>query len=98
MNPHTRVCTTKESHSFLAAIVEKSGDAIVRADLDGAIAGWSAGATHLYGYTAAEMCDSSLGVLVPDERWDEFVRLLEVIRAGVPVNHRETFHHAKDGR
>jgi two-component system sensor kinase FixL len=98
MSPATRFCSQDESHSILAAILEKSDDAVIRADLDGMIVGWSSGATGLYGYTAEEMVGSPLGMLIPEDRWDEFVRMLDDIRLGVPVNHRETVRRAKDGR
>jgi two-component system sensor kinase FixL len=98
MNLATPFCTRDESHSILAAILEKSDDAVIRTDLDGAIVGWSPGATRLYGYTSEEMVGSPLGMLIPEDRWDEFARMLEEIRAGVPVNSRETIRRAKDGR
>ena len=98
MNPTTPFCTAEEATPILAAILEKSDDAVIRADLEGSIVGWSPGATRLYGYSAQEMMGSPLGMLIPEDRWDEFVRMLEQIQTGVAVNHRETVRRAKGGR
>jgi PAS domain S-box-containing protein len=98
MSAASPFCTRDESHSILAAILEKSDDAVIRAELEGAVIGWSAGATRLYGYTTEEMIGSPVGRLIPDDRWDEFARMLDEIRAGVPVNSRGTIRRAKDGR
>jgi two-component system sensor kinase FixL len=91
-------CAPDECAHILASILAKSDDAVIRTDLDGVIVGWSAGASRLYGYTAAEAVGASVGLLIPEEKWDEFVRLLDGIRAGGAVNHRETVRRAKDGR
>jgi two-component system sensor kinase FixL len=98
MSADTRFCTSEESHSILATVLEQSADAVIRADLEGVIVGWSSGATRLYGYAAEDMIGSPLALLVPEERWDEFVRMFEGIRAGVPVKHCETLRRARDGR
>jgi two-component system sensor kinase FixL len=98
MSAASPFCTRDESHSILAAILEKSDDAVIRADFEGTVIGWSTGAERLYGYAAEEMIGSPLGQLIPDDRWDEFVRMLEDTRAGVPVNYCETIRRAKDGR
>ena len=91
-------CTPEEAGRILAAILARSDDAVIRTDLDGVILGWSAGAERLYGYRAAETIGSSVGMLIPEDRWGEFLRLLDRIRDGGAVNHHETVRRAKDGR
>jgi two-component system sensor kinase FixL len=91
-------CAPQESPRILAAILENSDDAVIRADLDGVIIGWSSGASRLYGYTAEETIGAPFGMLIPEDKWDEFVRMLGQIRAGSAVNHRETVRRTKDGR
>ena len=98
MNPTARFCTAEEATAILAAILDKSDDAVIRADVEGSVVGWSPGATRLYGYSADEMMGSPLGMLIPEDRWDEFVRMLEQIQTGVAVNRHETFRRTKDGR
>jgi two-component system sensor kinase FixL len=88
----------QEPARLLAAILEKSDDAIIHADLDGVITGWSAGAARLYGYSAEETIGSSLGLLIPDEKWGEFTTMLDRARWGVSVDRHETVRRAKNGR
>ena len=98
MNSSARFCTAEESPSILAAILEECHDAVIRADLDGVIVGWSPGAVRLYGYSPEETIGYPLGILIPDDRGDEFVLMLEEIQAGTSVHDRETVRRTKDGR
>lgn len=98
MSVSAKFCAPEECPRILAAILEKSDDAVIRADLDGVIIGWSSGASRLYGYTAEETIGAPVGMLIPEDKWDEFVRMLDQIRAGSAVNHRESVRRAKDGR
>jgi two-component system sensor kinase FixL len=98
MSAHSGFCAADESHSILTAILERSDDAIIRANLEGEIVGWSRGASRLYGYSAEEMCGSPLGVLIPDDGWMEFARMLEQLRRGVSINHCETVRRGKGDR
>jgi two-component system sensor kinase FixL len=90
-------CAPEDCAPILAAILDKSDDAVIRADLDGVIMGWSSGAARLYGYTADEAIGASVGMLIPEEKWDEFLRMLDQIRAGASVNHCETIRRTKEG-
>ncbi len=98
MSGTERFCAADESARILSAILERSSDSIIRADLDGIVTGWSPGAARLFGYTAEETVGSSAGMLIPDEKWGEFVQLLERIREGQAVNHLETVRRARNGR
>lgn len=98
MSARSRFCTSEESHSVLTAILERSDDAIIRANLDGEILGWSPGASRLYGYSAEEIIGSPIGILIPDDGWEDFARMLEQVRAGAALNHREAVRRAKDDR
>src|SRR5579864_5890818 len=80
LNPSDGFYSPQESTRVLAAILEKSDDAIIHTDLDGVITGWSAGAVRLYGYSAEETIGSSLGLLIPDEKWGEFATILDRVR------------------
>ena len=84
--------------SRLAAIVESSTDAIIGKDLNGIVTSWNCGAEKLFGYTAEEMVSESITRLIPDNRRDEEVRILEKLRRGEEVEHFETERHTKDGR
>jgi two-component system nitrate/nitrite sensor histidine kinase NarX len=88
----------EETMLQLAAIVESSDDAIVSTTLEGTAVSWNAGATRLYGYSAAEMIGHSVSVLLPLERRDDLTQILERLKRGENIRHFETIRRAKDGR
>ncbi|HZP10953.1 MAG TPA: ATP-binding protein [Nevskiaceae bacterium] len=86
------------ARNLLAAVVESSDDAIVTKTLDGIITSWNGGAERTLGYTAGEAIGRPITMLIPEDRLDEEVRILESIRAGRRVDHFETCRLAKGGR
>ena len=83
--------------SFLASIVESSGDAILSKDLDGIITSWNKGAERLFGYAAEEAIGKSITMLIPADRQDEEPAILDRIRRGERTDHYETVRQRKDG-
>jgi PAS domain S-box-containing protein len=81
----------------LAAIVKSSDDAIVSKDLNGIIATWNPGAERLFGYTAEEAIGKPVTILIPSDRQDEEIGILNKIRQGERVDHFETVRQHKDG-
>ena len=81
----------------LAAIVASSDDAIIGKDLRGVVTSWNAGAEREFGYTASEMIGHSITRLIPAERQEEEVKILEQIARGKSVRHFETMRLRKDG-
>jgi PAS domain S-box-containing protein len=81
----------------LAAIVESSNDAIISKDLNGTITTWNKAAERLFGYLANEVVGTSITTLIPPDRVDEEVEILERIRRGEVVNHFETVRRRRDG-
>ncbi|HEX2853886.1 MAG TPA: PAS domain S-box protein [Opitutaceae bacterium] len=81
----------------LSAIVESSDDAIISKTLDGIIETWNRGAERIFGYTAAEMIGRPLSVLIPADRKEEEVKILERLRAGEHLDHFETVRQRKNG-
>jgi PAS domain S-box-containing protein len=87
-----------EKISFqLAAIVASSDDAIIGRDLQGVVTSWNAAAEREFGYTASEMIGHSITRLIPAERHEEEVKILEEIARGKSVRHFETVRSRKDG-
>ena len=82
----------------LAAIVESSDDAIIGKDMDGIIRSWNRGAERLYGYTAAEVIDKPVSILMPPDHLDDFPILMERLKRGERIEHYETVRVCKDGR
>jgi two-component system CheB/CheR fusion protein len=81
----------------LAAIVESSDDSIISTDSNGIIASWNKGAERLFGYTAAEVIGKPVTILIPPERGDEELYILERIRRGEQVDSYETVRRREDG-
>jgi PAS domain S-box-containing protein len=86
----------EEAAAYLAAIVESSDDAIISADLKGAVTSWNIGAERLYGYTTAEIIGRPVATLFPPGRHDEESRILERIKKGERISHYETVRRRKD--
>jgi PAS domain S-box-containing protein len=87
----------QETVAQLAAIVEASDDAIARTARDGTIMTWNPGAERLFGYTAAEIVDRPLAILVPEDRLHELASVAKQINAGAGVEDHETRGLRKDG-
>ncbi len=81
----------------LAAIVDFSEDAIVSKDLNGTIESWNGGAERLFGYQASEVIGKSILIIIPPDRHDEELGILECIRRGEHVKSYETVRMRKDG-
>jgi two-component system sensor histidine kinase/response regulator len=87
----------EEKQQYLAAIVESSDDAIIRA-CRGIICTWNPGAEKMLGYSASEAIGKPLTIIVPPDRFDEITRIGESVWAGCPLSHFETVRTTKDGR
>jgi two-component system CheB/CheR fusion protein len=82
---------------YLASIVQSSDDAILSKDLNGIIRSWNGGAERLFGYTADEAVGKSVTILIPPDRLDEEVAILDLIKSGAAIDHIETVRQRKDG-
>ena len=87
-----------EMERRLAAIIESSDDAILSTDLGMVITSWNQGAERLYGYTAEEAVGRPVTMLLPDDRMDEEVGIIERICRGERIAPHETRRLRKDGR
>ena len=83
--------------AWLAAIVESSDDAVVGKTLDSIIRSWNAGATRVFGYSAAEAIGQPVYLIIPRERYDEEPRIIEQLMRGERIDHFETVRLRKDG-
>jgi len=82
----------------LAAVVESSADAIFSKDLDGTIRTWNRGAERLYGYSHDEAVGLSVKMLVPEDRADEWIKVMAMLARGEHVEQLETERVRKDGQ
>jgi PAS domain S-box-containing protein len=84
--------------ALLAAIVESSDDAIVSKSLDGIIQSWNAGASRIFGYSAAEAIGSPVTLIIPPELHAEEAQILGKLSRGERIDHFDTIRLTKDGR
>jgi PAS domain S-box-containing protein len=82
----------------LASIVESSDDAIITKNLDSIITSWNKGAERLFGYTAQESVGKLVTMLIPPDRQDEELAILERIVRGQRIDHYETVRICKKRR
>ncbi len=87
----------EKARAHLATIVESSDDAIISKDLNGIVITWNRGAEQLFGYTAQEMIGHSITKLIPTDRHDEELDILDRIRQGKTIDPYETVRCRKDG-
>ena len=81
----------------LAAIVDSSVDAIISKDLNGTIGSWNGGAERLFGYQASEVIGKSILIIIPPDRHDEELGILERIGRGELIKSYETVRMREDG-
>ena len=77
--------------------LSSSDDGIYSMDLDGIVTSWNKGAERLFGYTAAEAVGRPVILLIPLDRQDEEITILERIKRGERIHHYETVRQRKDG-
>ena len=80
-----------------AAIVEHSDDAIISKSLDGTVITWNAGATRVFGYSAAEMIGGPITCLFPADRLHEEAQLIAQLKHGKKISHFLTQRRHKSG-
>ncbi len=88
----------QEEKFRLAGIVDSSYDAIIGKTLGGIITAWNRGAQRLYGYKVEEVIGKSVSILMPAERSDELLAILQKLVKGEAVEQFETVRVRKDGR
>lgn len=81
----------------LASVVESSDEAIISKTLEGIVVSWNASAERLFGYSAEEMIGHPMTKIVPADRLEEEVRILEHFKRGERIDHHETVRQRKDG-
>jgi PAS domain S-box-containing protein len=86
-----------EVRQQLASIVTSSEDAIISFTVGGIVTSWNRGAEALYGYSASEIIDRPLSVLVPTERMGELENNLERLNREERVGSYETERIHKNG-
>jgi PAS domain S-box-containing protein len=95
------ITTRKQAEAVsnrLAAIVESSFDAIISEDANNIITSWNQSAERIFGYSAGEMIGTSVIRLIPPERQEEKIRVMDRVRHGEKISYFETQRKSKDGK
>ncbi len=87
----------EQTARLLAAIVDYSDDAVISKNLDGMITTWNKGAERIFGYSAEEAIGHQITMLIPPDRLDEEVLILDRLKRGEKIEHYETVRLRKDG-
>jgi two-component system CheB/CheR fusion protein len=88
---------TEDANRRLAAIIESFGDAIISKDLNEMITSWNEEAERLFGHRADEIIGKPITTLVPSERYDEELGIIERLRRGERIVRYDTIGCRKDG-
>ncbi|HUA66678.1 MAG TPA: PAS domain S-box protein [Alphaproteobacteria bacterium] len=94
----TRLKQMQEVHSWLAAIVQSSDDAIVGVDRKGKIISCNKGACELYGYAPDELIGKPVTILTVAEERGKKLEILRRALHGETIEHYETVHEHKNGQ
>ena len=86
-----------EAAEAIRALEAKVGEAVVRVDSEGVIAGWSTGAEAIYGYAATEVLGERAALLVPEDARHAFEERLATVREGLRVEPQEEVHERRGG-
>ncbi len=89
--------TINQKNDLLAAIVESSNDAILTKGLDGTILSWNKSAEKMYGYAKDEIVGQNISVLLPANKKNESMDILDKIKHGQKIENFETVRVTKDG-
>jgi PAS domain S-box-containing protein len=88
----------EEKQAMLAAIVNSSDDAIISKTLDGIITSWNYSAQKMFGFTEEEAVGKHISIIIPKDRLQEEVMIIDNIRNGKKIDHFETIRQTKDGK
>ncbi|MBX7113157.1 MAG: PAS domain-containing sensor histidine kinase [Myxococcaceae bacterium] len=88
----------EHTRSYLAQIVETSGDAIIGLSLEGAVESWNPAAEAIYGYRRSDALGKPISFLSPAGASEDFTRLLESARNTGRVQRAQLTRVHKDGR
>ena len=86
------------AHTWLAALIQGSDDAIVSKSTDGIIESWNPAAERIFGYSEVEAVGQPITLIIPPGLRLEEQRLLDRLRAGERIERFETTRVRKDGR
>ena len=88
----------RRMNQLFASVVESSDDAILTKTLEGIIVSWNKGAERLYGYSAKEIINKNIAILMPPKELKELPKILDRLKKGEKIIQYETVRCGKSGR
>ncbi len=86
-----------DARFWLAAIADSSDNAIIGKNLDGVVTSWNRAAERMFGFTAQEVVGQPITLIIPPDRIDEEISILQRVARGERLDHFETKRQRKDG-
>lgn len=83
--------------ALFASIINSSDNVILSKNLLGIITTWNRGAEKLFGYSDGEILGKHISILIPQDRLDEELEIMEKIKQGKVVESYETERIKKNG-
>ena len=96
VEPAFKPCDQREG--MFVALFETTHYPMIAHTLDGTITAWNPAAERLYQHAAAEAIGSTIEMIIPPDRIEEYKAILEAARNDQPTEEYETVRRAKDGR
>ena len=87
----------EEVSKWLSAIVNTSPYAIISKSMDGIITSWNPAAERLFAYKESEIVGQPITSLIPPNKRQEGLEILQRLRAGESIHELETVRVRKDG-
>ncbi len=88
----------EEAHAWLEAVVTSLDNALISTRVDGTITTWNLSAEKIYGYSAEDIINHPISLIISPAHRDEIPSMLSKIARGDSVTHYETVGMRKDGR
>lgn len=86
----------EQSSSHMAEIIESTNDAVISRNLEGEIVSWNNGAEKLFGYKAEEVIGKVSDIIVPEEKKEELLSIIEIVKMGESIEGHNTVRLTKD--
>ncbi len=87
----------EEASKWLSAIVETSPYGIISKSLHGIVTSWNPAAERIFGYSECEIVGQPIRLLIPADKRQEGLEILQRLRAGESIHELETVRLRKDG-
>lgn len=94
----TETHKTEQLLRRFATVVTDSNDAILLLDFKGKILAWNKGARLLYGYTEARALTMNIQKIIPRDKHQETVTLMDRLSKGKTIKPFRTLRKPKDGK